>query len=307
VTFTPAPRQGTSFGATFGETAEVRTLVSEDRNGELRTLAAAGVHLRYRPKLTASRLVVVPDDARRAAERALEIVANTVAVAGRCRREIASPFPWVAFEAKDDAARRWLEAAEGIHALDHIVDVPNLTGDPVGFDDAAIMDGLTDRWDGVALLAEAFAHTHPTGRLHELLRVFERAFALPVRKLAKPLGDFIHPRYGYTTEELEAWLDLRDSATHADVRREFVLEAEVRPVLRRMEQAAVDVLFNKAVWRNPDSDRREAWRPTAWTKSQSGKGVAHLGTKGGIEAQLFDQFGAYPTDLAGVITRLPDN
>jgi hypothetical protein len=256
VTFTPAPRQGSSFVALF-EAVEVQTLKTQAKDDALSVLMAAGVKLRYRPKLASGRFVVVSDDARRAAERALEILVTTVAVAERCRREIASPFPWVAFEATDDSARRWLEAAEGIHELDRILDVPNLTGDPVGVDDAAVMDGLTDRWDGIALLAEAFANTHPTGRLHELLRVFERAFALPARNLATPLGAFLHPRYGYETEELEAWLKLRDPATHADVRRDFVLEADVRPVLRRMEQAAVDVLLNKAVWRNPDSDRRE--------------------------------------------------
>lgn len=306
VTFTPAPRQGNSFEALF-EAAEVKTLRSQATEDGLSTLMAGGVDLLYRPKLAAGRFVVVPDDARRGAERALEIVVNTVAIAERCGREIASPFPWVAFEPTDEAARQWLDTAEGIHELERVVDFPSITGVPIGLYESGVMDGLTDRWDGVALLAEAFAHTHPTGRLHELFRVFERAFALPARKLGPVLATFLHPRYGYTQEEVDAWISLRDPATHADVRRDFVLEAEVRPVLRRMEQAAVDVLVNKRTWRTAALDRRELWRPTAWTKSKLGEGVAHIHTPGRVESQLLDQFGAYPTDLARVLTRLPDN
>lgn len=305
VTFAPAPRQGNSFGALF-EAVEVQTLRSQVKSDVLSVLMAAGVELRYRPKLTSDRLVVVPDDARQAAERALEIVVNTVAVGERCGREIASPFPWVAFEPADEEGRQWLEAAEGIHELGRVVDFPSITGLPIGFDETDLMDGLVDRWDGVALLAEAFAHKHPTGRLHELFRVFERAFALPARKLGSRLEDFLHPRYGYTADEIDRWIKLRDPAAHADARRNFVLEAEVQPSLRRMEQAAVDVLVNKANWRASDSERRDLWRPTAWTKNELGEGVVHLGTPGRLESQLLDQFGAYPTDLAGVLTRLPE-
>jgi hypothetical protein len=306
VTFAPPPRQGNSFGATF-EGADVQTLRSQEKDEQLSVLMAAGVKLRYRPKLAGGRFVVVPDDARRAAERALEIVVNTVAVAERCSRAIASPFPWVAFEPTDEDARLWLDAAEGIHELDRIVDFPSITALPLGLDDADVMGGLADRWDGVALLAEAFAHKHPTGRLHELFRVLERAFALSARKLGPVLVNFLHPRYGYTAEEVDGWIKLRDPATHADVRHEFVLEAEVRPALRRMEQAAVDVLVNKTNWRCSDPNRRELWRPTAWTKSKLGEGVTHIRTPGRVESQLLDQFGAYPTYLAGVTTRLPDN
>lgn len=306
VTFSPLPRQGNSFGARF-EGAEVQTLGSQEQGDELSVLMAAGVKLHYWPKLAAGRFVVVPDDARGAAERALEILVNTVAVAERCNRAIASPFPWVAFEPTDEEARRWLDAAEGIHQLERVVDFPSITGAPIGFDDTEVMDGLADRWDGVALLAEAFAHSHPTGRLHELFRVFERAFSQPARRLSPLLVDFLHPRYGYTAEEVDRWIKLRDPATHADIRSDFVLEAEIRPVLRRMEQAAVDVLVNKTNWRGSDGARRDLWRPTAWTKSALGEGVAHLGSVGQLESQLLDQFGAYPTDLAGVLTRLPES
>ena len=305
VTFTPAPRQANSFDASF-EGADVRTLRSQTKDDALTTLMAAGIRLAHRPKLAAGRLVVVRDDARRGAEEALERVVNAIAVAESCERSIASPFPWVAFEPHDNDARRWLQDAAGIHELDHVASVPNLSGAPILVEDAEVMGGLSDRWDGVALLAEAFAHKHPTGRLHELFRVFERAFSLPARKLAPALVDFLHPRYGYAADEIGAWIDLRDPATHADARPTFVLEAEVRPVLRRMEQAATDVLINKKLWRDPDLERRDVWRPTAWTRNPRGEGVAHLHTTVRAEAQLLDQFGAYPTDLAGVLSRLPD-
>ena len=60
------------------------------------------------------------------------------------------------------------------------------------------------------------------------------------------------------------------SATHADVRRRFVLESDVRPVTSRMEQAAFDVLLNKRAWREPSLERRGAWVPVAGTRNPSG-------------------------------------
>jgi hypothetical protein len=305
VSFTPVPRQGNSFGAQFEE-VNVVTLGSQTLDDRLKILIAAGTKLRNRPKLASGRFVVVPGDARRVAERALESLVNTVAIAERCDRTIASAFPSVAFEPGDEEGRAWLETYDGIYELGRVTDVPNLTGDPILLGDNEVMAGLTDRWDGVALLAEAFAHEHPTGRLHELFRVFERAFALPARNLGAPLVRFLHRRYGYTDQEVDSWIELRDPATHADARATFVLEGEVRPILRRMEQAAVDVLINKSVWRAPQPDRRELWRPTAWTKNSGGEGVAHLRTRGQIEAQLLDPFGAYPTDLETTWSKLPD-
>src|SRR6185503_17195257 len=122
---------------------------------------------------------------------------------------------------------------------------------------------LQDRVDGVALLAEALSHGHAMGQFHELVRLFERAFARSSNTLLDPLANFLAKAgQGYTRDEVETWVvKMRHLATHADVQPDFALEADVRPVLSRMLMAAYEVLFNKNTWQTPASGRRKVWKP----------------------------------------------
>jgi hypothetical protein len=300
--FRPAPSRSLNVQATYGD-AEVTTLGSWEGSGALRVLLAGSVNLEHRPKLTRESYVVVPDRPRRTCELALEAIADLLSIGDRCSRSIASPFPWVAFEPTSDAASEWLGEARGIHELGRTVDLPSPFS-PVPLHDE-IRDGLKDRSDGVILLAEALAQGHPSGQFRELVRVFERAFGLSAGQLVEALLGFLHSAYGYTEEELKGWRRLRDAATHADVRKRFVVEADVRPVLGRVMQAAYDVLLNKRNWRDPSLARRQLWTPTAWTRGPSGEVRLRQYSTPKLTAQLLDQFGAYPTDLGGVIQKLP--
>jgi hypothetical protein len=305
VTFRPPLTEANAFSAEIGGVT-VETLGSglEDEGRELTILLTAEIRLPWRPKLAAGRLVVVPDDARERAERVLESIANLLSVFEGTSRTISSPIPCVAFKAYTDEARQWLEATDGIHRLGELRDIPAMTS-RVPLDDDVVA-GLTDRFDGVALLAEALAQNHATGRFRELFRVFERAFAVPARRLTDPLFGFLDDRYAYSRPELDSWVELRDPASHADARAWFALERDTLPYLDRMEQAARDVLLNKATWRDPSTDRRALWNPTSWTESDTSRGNAKVGFSARIKATLLDEFGAYRTDLRGVSTRLPE-
>jgi hypothetical protein len=165
--------------------------------------------------------------------------------------------------------------------------------------DEATLGALADRTDGVALLAEALSHAHATGRFHELIRVFERAFALGPYDLIEPLTVFLQGgRFGFTGDEVRSWIERRQPATHADRRQEFVLEAGIRPVVARMEQAAYDVLLNKASWRNRSPERREAWHPKVGTTTPTGDFFMTKGMALSLETQALDAFRAYPLNLA---------
>lgn len=65
----------------------------------MRMLVAASQVLEYRPKVTAENEVVVPDRQREAAEKAMEVAANLIAVSQGSRRQISSPWPSVVFVA----------------------------------------------------------------------------------------------------------------------------------------------------------------------------------------------------------------
>ena len=127
---------------------------------------------------------------------------------------------------------------------------------------------MRDRAHGFALLAEALSHAHPTGKFHEFVRFVELALGLSSSALAEPLGIFLEAarNQGFSRGESLQWVvHLRHPATHADLLRQqtFLLGADVWPVIPRVEQAAYDVLFNKADWHAPTATRTQPWTPPA--------------------------------------------
>jgi hypothetical protein len=172
-----------------------------------------------------------------------------------------------------------------------------------------VLHELGDRMDGVELLTEALADTRETGRFRELARFFERAFGAPPAGLIRPLADFLryYDKLQYTYDEVEQWRQLRHQATHADHRdRRYVLARDVRPALIRVELAAYDVLFNKRDWSQPDSDRREVWRPAGGVLRDQRQVVIRTHASVRLEADpMMDGFGAYPYDRSCKIGSYP--
>jgi hypothetical protein len=255
--------------------------------------------------LNESNSILIPEALLVEAEAALEGAVNRLAVSDATQRRISSPKPCAGLVPEDDAEREWLDATNGIHSVG------------AGFHefryrlDETAQELLRGRADGVALLAEALAHRHPSGKFHELLRVFERAFALSSSALATPLGDFLasDPNQGFTVEEATSWtVQLRHPATHADRREAFLLERGIRPVVGRMVQAAYDVLLNKEEWRSPSASRRTGWPiPCGTTKPDGHDLFLTQGQEMIMEIQIMDDFGSYPSNLAVSLSKgLPD-
>lgn len=302
VVLTPKPNGWRDWTMRIGD-VDVSPVSAYESAENLKLLVAAATQLEYRPKVMTAGEVAVPAKQRVAAERAIELAANLVAVAQGCRRHIASPWPPVVFIATGEEGRSWLAERAGIQH--RRLQGKSRTTERIDLD-ASVLSKLSDREDGVALLVEALSHDHAMGRFHELIRLFERAFARPAKTLTSPLNEFLSPRFGYTTAELSRWFEeLRDPATHADARTEFLLEADVRPVIDRMEQAAFDVLLNKVLWRDPSTDRRNVWAPTAGSTNPRGGAFIVQGTTPVTYGTILDEYGAFPMDLSGVIARRP--
>jgi hypothetical protein len=302
VTFAPAPPSWRQWGMQAGEIKIAPISIWPEEDG-LKILLAATYPLKHLPKVTKENLVVLPQRQRTAAEEAIEIAANLIAVAQGCRRQIASPTPCVVLVATDQTGGSWLADRDGVLEGSPIATMS--TDEQIDLDEAAL-NALADRLDGVALLVEALAHDHAMGKFRDLMRLFERAFALAPRRLAAPVTSFLDTRFGYTKEEVAVWFEkFRDPATHADSRNDFLLETDVRPVVGRMEQAAVDVLFNKRDWRDASTARRELWQPNTGTTDDKGNVFLTKGAAARLQAQLLDEHGAFPLDLTGIISRPP--
>ena len=283
---------------------QVRAMPYADQLGTLTLAVAAEVRLPALPTVTAENRVEIPEDARRKGERAIETVANLIAVSENCPRTISAPYLCVAFLPTSKRDQRWLSKRLGMAIPQTAKSIPSIAPRIP----QQLLRRLDDRPSGVALLAEALAHRHATGKFHELVRFFEHAFARPYNKLEKKLCQFLAGSgFGYGRAELHRWLhEIRDPATHADERLDFALEAGTRPVVDRMEQAAYDVLLNKERWRDPSSERRRVWTPDGATIDDKGTTMIRQRGTPRMQAQLFDSFGSYPIHM-GVRPVFPEN
>jgi hypothetical protein len=273
--------------------------------GRKRLLVHAELSLESFPVTDESGFVVIPDEPRMQCEAAIEVAASLVSIMCMCKRSISSPMPWVAFAPDTEEELRRLQETNGI-----LHDPVTREGASFAISpDPLILDGIADRFDGVTLLAESFAHENELGRYREFMRFFELAFALPVTQVGKKLSQFLTGAgLGYSRAEVESWLELRHGATHGDGKRakRLVIEADVRPLIQRIKQAAFDVLFNKLDWGKASRSRRDLWRPTASTHAPTGKLCILQGSTVGFEFHLLDAFGVYPFDLSACLDELPD-
>jgi len=169
-------------------------------------------------------------------------------------RTILSPHPSVALLPEGDNERKWIEESTGIISKRSAVPDAIFRIEL----NEKMLECLSDRLDGVALLAEMLSHTHSTGKYHELIRFFECAFQLSPTKMDKKLSQFLRKSgLGYDRDEVKTWLEIRNAATHADRKNDknFVVELDVTKFIPRMEQAAYDVLLNKVKWRDRSQDK----------------------------------------------------
>jgi hypothetical protein len=264
-------------------------------------LVPAIVRLNFRPKITKDQLIVVPSKSRELAEQWAEHFCNLIAVSRHTNRKLVSPDPPLALIPEDEGDDKFLKSARGfaIRQINRGVPFSNFHFELKHF------DTLSDRLDGLAILAEALGHDHETGRFREFIRLFERAFSLGGHRLTLPLAQFLAgAKLGYSEDEVRNWAEIRDRVTHADRNRSLLFEADVAWVSRRMMQAAYDILLNKVEWRNAIASRRNLWQPIQGTTSADADIFLTQGAEAKISFQLFDQFRRFPSFL-GSLNTLP--
>ncbi len=285
---------------------EVNTFsTTKDKQENSKTLLAiAEIKLKDKPKINPDDSIEVPEIPRKYLEKRLEDVANIISVSEKCKRLISSTHPYIAFRPENDTEKKWLNDTKGIHST-----LKQLPGFSFSLQ-KEFMDNsfLGDRLDGVAIMAEAISCTHLTGKLHEFMRVFERAFTLSSTPLIVPLSNFLlTSKIKIEKSDVTNWVfNLRHPATHADKKVQFVLESDVRPHIYLIEQAAYDVLFNKTHWRDTSVERREIYKPKAGVGNDNVGFIVKDSVGLTIMGQLLDHFSSYPFNLEGKMTQIPD-
>lgn len=294
----PAPNGWDSWEVAIGE-VELSTLqvVNEtsDEETKRRLLIKAEVSLVKYPEVDFANRLIIPSEERVLCESAIEDVANLISLLGKCSRTICSPSLCVALVPDSETEITFLEKSEGIlvrpynHQTHHYQLGSSLK----------TLFSFSDRMDGVALLSETYSTGDQSARYQNFMRLYELAFASSFPELAKKLIRFLPPFYGYESKEVNHWVDLRTAVSYADQRKyhRISLDANFRKNLLRMEQAAIDILFNKLRWNDPSPNRRNNWTPPVITYSPRSEFVVEGDTSTmKVMIQHYDDFGVFPKD-----------
>jgi hypothetical protein len=249
----------------------------------------------------------VPEEPRQRAEAAIGEFADLLAVIHQCRRSIRSPQPSVGLAPSSDEDSSKIGEVRGLNQRS------------TGRGAARVMPpttptegslALSDRFDGLALLADALSEDTAVARAREFFRFFELAFRQAASQCAPPLAAFLksNPRHAdlvFTTKEVSHWFDpLRAEATHADRRPSFLRSPDLEPYLGRLEIAAYDVLFNKTIWHHPSVARRTRQDFMSGI-SPDRNSVVVFQPNATLIANWIDPYNVYPVDHETTVTLQP--
>ena len=306
LSFDNAPDRASAVAAQLGEVKVETSSVTFDGTPDRKIIAIATTFLPDGVSVDNEGFVVVPAEPRQACEEGIEHVANILAIFGRTQRGIASASPWIALSEVSDSERDTLNASKGFPTTFRTTCSAT---SPIDFSDLELIQALSDRFAGVALLAECLSASHPVARYREMLRLFENAFARRLSHLEKKLAQFLRGAdLGYSRDEVKRWLELRNGNIHGDLTKSqrLVMEPDIRPFLARMEQAAYDILFNKQKWHDPSSERRSTLAHYAATTEDRARDLQITkGRAAKLTFQVSDPFGAFPLDLKAILTSPP--
>lgn len=223
--------------------------------GKQTILMSAEIKLNERPEVTSEKEIKIPKQENEELFSALQIYSNLVSVANNCEVGLSGPTPGVGFIYESEEEKNFLDNTKG---FDVTLGVGiQFSGNFFG---EIYDDQLLDRIEGVAFLATANAQTDNVARFHEYIRLFERAFATSTSQLARLLHEFISSKttLDYKLDELRDWMvSIRHGATHADSRDNFVFSPDLNKDIERIKQLAYLVLFNKKVWHDQSTERRD--------------------------------------------------
>lgn len=276
------------------EHVSAKKISHESRGDGVRIMVSAEISIDL-PEIECG-LIKIPDESRIKCESILNFLINVMAIQSCCAREIVSVTPPVFLikESADDDSH--LAKTFGIE--DQTPKIKRFQPYVRPDDLQQLLIKLTDRKEAVAILAEALTHSTASGEYRDLVRLFEHAFGGSHSKIDKKLYQFLNSSMSYSRKEVIHWLSMRNGISHGDSghAEKLILESDVSKIVPRMEQAALDVIFNKRVWGVNSKQRRNFWDAKAFTNSQDHTTV-QLDREAEITIELMDVYDVYPVKI----------
>lgn len=237
------PEKLTRWTITIGDIT-IQTHPNKSEKSVEYLIVSAQKELYQLPRKTSNNLIVLPENELKSIEQSIELIANHLSLCENLQRSISSMSPSIFLVASSDEEQEYLEGVKGfdLSNVDRINKETKRT-----LDLEFCIKNLGDRPDGVLIFSEANSCTHLSGKFHEYIRLFERAFNRSNRGIIDPLSNFLKQNeiLGYSKSEIEKWVDIRHKSIHANSPEGFLVEGDLRPYISRVEQACYDVLFKE--------------------------------------------------------------
>jgi hypothetical protein len=164
---------------------------------------------------------------------------------------------------------------------------------------------LRERPEAARLLAGAVNASRPTAKLVSNMRIFEAAFKKSGEELKGTSFLFLDKaNLEYSKTEIDHWIHCRHRVAHADNKSRVMFDSDVYSLIPRVSQAALDIVFNKKIWRNKSTDRLE---PTSLGTTFSGQEMRlTVGVYTAFNIITTDLFGRFPVSPQGVSLNMLD-
>ena len=228
-------------------------------------------------------------------EHSIETLVDIISFAQGLKRTISSPSPSVYLKPISESEINYLRSIKEFDFQQKKRIESNIK---IDFDLDMCLN-LDDRTDGIKIISEANSTNHLSGKFHEYIRFLELAFNKTNRALIEPTSKFLfnNSRMGYSKEEIKKWIYIRHKSVHANKKRGFYTEGDIRPFITRIEQACYEVLFNKSNWNDSSTTCRDFYKIPAVSKNPNNDLIIVRGTEFSITKQVLDESGSYPLNI----------
>ncbi len=241
-------------------------------------------------------------------EEVAEEFINFISLSKNTGRKISASKPSIFLEPENNLDIMNLSIARNMK-FENISNIASARTD-FKFDLDFCKENLQDRIDGVQILAEANSTNHLSGKFHEYIRFFERAFKRENSGLTEPLSKFLssNKNLGYSKKEIEKWINDRNRSVHANDKSGYLIERDVIKFIDRIEQASYDILFNKLEWGNKSIRRRNLFKFREGTDSDMNNLFIPPSTTSNIMMSFLDETKSYPQNISfEVYKSIPKN
>lgn len=227
----------------------------------------------------------------------LEDVINLISLSQNTGKNISSTKPSVFLESENLNDTAILQKIKRI-SFNKLVNLARQNIEHT-FDLDFCLNNFNDRLDGVKIYSEANSTKTSSGKFREYIRLFEKGFKSSNSGLIKPLSDFLlsYTKLNYDKSEIENWINMRNKSIHANCKDGFLIEREIISLIPRLEQAAIDILFNKSNWGNRSINRRNLFEFKRGIKDSNNNIFLPPLSNENLHLMFFDESKTFPINL----------